>query len=1531
MKRIPLVLFVFVLMLQAALLYSQNRELSQQEQQQLMSYPELKMPESYKNKSIPYMVDNSQLEYFRPMFSQAGMSCGQASSTGILFTYEMNRARDVAANVNEHLYPTHFVYDWAAGDWGSNGVSYYHTLEVLRTVGTPNQEEYGGTIDAGGNLRWMTGYDLYYSAMHNRVNSVYCIKNLNTAAGIQTLKNWMNDHMDGSEHGGCAIFYSTVPYPDANLPAGTEEAGKYVITELYAGTSHSMALLGYNDSIRYDYNGDGQYTNNLDINNDGVVNVNDWEIGGFKMCNTYSGGPSWADGGFCYLTYKAVAGGAFWNAVVHVMYINPTYEPTLTIKSTVTYDKRKRIKIVAGMTTDLLSTVPEYYIDFPIFDFQGGERYMTGGTAEIDKTLEFGLDITAFLNYLQPGQQAKFFLKVMENDVEAYGNGQINSFSVIDYSSGTASETICPQTNVTITNNTATAVSLTKTVNHHPPELDDDFLPPGAILSDYSHTLTASSGTPPYTFSFDTEYDIHSSTGTFPTGGSSLSISGFTAVNPGFSFPFAGSTYSTIYVSNTGLIVFQSGFSTSLPYNVDDDIVFAHAKCIAPYYNAGITSTVKKQTGSGWIILTFDNSVLDYSVKLFENGDIEFIYQNNAMSASSIYSIGVSQGDIRNVQRLIFPNQTNIPNGFSYYLTARQAPTEFQLSPEGVLTGIPTQEYVSEDFYFKVTDNHNLIDRKTLPFVTDGLIMQFIPHTPDDDIPEYNETVDIEITATNPMTSAVTGISVTMTSADSYIIITDANATLPNINPGANTNLLNALQFQINANTPDQHTALFNFSVSSDQDTWNYAKTFTVNSPKIQPGDVTITDGNDNVLGAGENATVTVEIFNSGHAPASHINISLSTSDPYLTLNSDPADIANLAASGMAESSFSVSAASIIPETHIAVITMQVVADNGYTCSESFEVTIHTPVITAGSLTVNDGSNFCLDAGETTEINIPLNNVGQISAHNVVAQLSTYDEFVTINEATYSTPSINFGESAISSFNISVSSDAPLAHYVVFNLHITAADGFDVTIQVATIVGLMIENFESGDLTLFDWITTAPAPWFITTEEPYEGSYCLRSGDINDSQSTTLSIENTVVVEGDISFYYKVSSENYYDFLEFLIDNVVIASWSGTHPWSQYNYTVATGTHTFAWRYRKDGSISNNSDCAWIDYIVFPAVNGLPPVFALEPASVEKWMYSDETDTDTILISNAGGGIIDYTVGVDFIDVKSTKNITGSTLTCNTNSFMAGGTYDFVFTAHNASNDSEWLKSITIDFPAGFIVNSYTDFIGGSGGNLISTDPVGDGASVTWTTANQWGVIYDGESAVVTVNVTISSGFGNMLADIDYTLTGDIYGAEPHTLEGVILMANQGNFWLTVIPFSGQLLSQSETELYLNFNTEGMDNGYYYANLSITHNNEVSVVPITLHIVTVDVPESVQENVQIYPNPFSNTVYINTANLTEPIHRIEITDVQGRLLYVCSNREISANGNCIWLNTQGFISSTGIYFVKIVMEQKTEIYKLIKE
>ncbi|HNQ68912.1 MAG TPA: T9SS type A sorting domain-containing protein [Bacteroidales bacterium] len=1534
MRKLFLLLFVLSLSIFGI---SQNnyksvepQPLSHQDEQLLLSLPDLIMPESYKSKSIPYKVDHSESPHFRDMFAQSGMSCGQASSTGICFTYEMNAARDLNADVNSHLYPTGFVYNWDAGDWGSSGVSYYHTLEVLRMVGTPNQEEYGGTIDAGGNLRWMTGYNLYYSAMHNRISHAYKI-NVGDENGLLILKNWMNDHLTGDEDGGCAIFYSTVPYPDATLPAGTEDAGKQVITSLSASTSHSMAILGYNDSIRYDYNGDGQYTNNIDITGDGQVTMADWEIGGIKMCNTYSGGPTWADGGFCYIMYKAIATGAFWHDVVHVMTVNPTYNPLLTAKVNITYSNRKRIKVYAGIATNPSASVPEYVIDFPILDYQGGDRPMTGGSTEIDKTIEFGLDLTPLLNMINPNAEAKYFIQVYENDADGWGTGTLNSFSLINYSSGSPTETVCTEPAQTIPQNGIATLSIISSENYDPVEITTTELSTGAIMSPFSQQLTAEGGTEPYTWSFDMDFNISESISSFPAGGTSLTGSGFIAVPLGFDFNYYGNAYNTMYVSNTGLVVFESGFSPSLPYlSGHDEIVFIHTRCIAPLYCSSLISSLKTISEAGYKTIIWDNATIDFSMTIFDDGKISFAYDNSVLTNLIEYSCGVSNGDEKNFQKLHFDNPNSISPGFTYTLIPFEIPEEFEISKNGLLTGFPTVTYLAEDFHFKVIDNNGLTDKKTLPFVTDGLILSFETHTPDDNIIEYAETVTLDVTATNPLVSPVTGIEIVVSTSDPYITITDNTAVCPDLNAGNFSLIPDAFSFNVSPLIPDNYSFQLNFTVSSDQDTWQYYFNFNAFAPHIEHGEPTVDDGNDNILAVNETADIILAMTNTGGSDVHNLVITASTTDEYITINEAIQNITALEPTEFENVVFNITSADDVPNQHIAIVNIEIAGDNGFLQNLQIELVIHTAIITVLSNFVNDGDNNCLDPGETSDVIFTVKNIGLVEATNLTITLTTEDPLITINTAPIAISELNAGNSEPLTFNISVDPDCDMAHFTELHLNVVADHGLNVNLSSYLIIGILQENWESGGFEVFEWTNGGDEPWYIVTDNVYEGTYSLKSGNIGHSQQSVLEIDMFVVADGEISFARKVSSENNYDFFEFLVDDVVKLSLCGEIPWGIYSYNVTTGLHNFKWRYRKDFMDIGGLDAAWIDNITFPAVNNIPPVLSCPVSEIHKTMNTNQLNSDPLTISNIGGGVLSF--DIDIIPVgKSTKNIEGTTLTANIQTFLPGNTYDVIFTLSAESPDYEWIKTLNIDFPDEVIVNSSTDLIGPSG-TLFSNNALGTGADLVWTTTETWGQIHQDETATCTVNITFDDSYTGLTSSWPFTISGDIYGSEPHSVSSEFELNNENSFWLSISPMFGEIPYNSDFELSLLYNTTDMAEGVYYADIKISDSESSLTIPVEL---TIDfTAEMIETNsdvfFDVYPNPFYSNINVSYLSEAKCRGSIFVYDITGKTI-------LNPVKDCIFnkgKNTFSFSIDTnlseGIYLIKVVTENAVLTKKIIK-
>jgi hypothetical protein len=167
---------------------------------------------------------------------------------------------------------------------------------------------------------------------------------------------------------------------------------------------------------------------------------------------------------------------------------------------------------------------------------------------------------------------------------------------------------------------------------------------------------------------------------------------------------------------------------------------------------------------------------------------------------------------------------------------------------------------------------------------------------------------------------------------------------------------------------------------------------------------------------------------------------------------------------------------------------------------------------------------------------------------------------------------------------------------------------------------------------VFPWEMSGDASWIISPES-YEGAWCAKSGDINDYDTSTMSVDLNVTAAGDISFQYKVSSESNYDFLRFYLDGSELGSWDGEQGWAEFSYPVTAGEHTFTWSYTKDVSVSNGGDCGWVDYIVFPPI-GAPPVpeIAVSPVSYDVTLPPGGITVEPLDIENSGDGELSYSI-----------------------------------------------------------------------------------------------------------------------------------------------------------------------------------------------------------------------------------------------------------------------------------------------------------
>ncbi len=145
-----------------------------------------------------------------------------------------------------------------------------------------------------------------------------------------------------------------------------------------------------------------------------------------------------------------------------------------------------------------------------------------------------------------------------------------------------------------------------------------------------------------------------------------------------------------------------------------------------------------------------------------------------------------------------------------------------------------------------------------------------------------------------------------------------------------------------------------------------------------------------------------------------------------------------------------------------------------------------------------------------------------------------------------------------------------------------------------TVVVVEPEPIFDDVLSGFDQATNAHASWAEATDQVLSGNLSLKSADISGSESATIIIDGEFLA-GTLSFFYRVSSEESYDYFNFYLDNQLVITVSGTQDWSEFSQLLSQGYHSFKWEYKKDQSTSHGDDAAWIDQVKLPPVNLLPP------------------------------------------------------------------------------------------------------------------------------------------------------------------------------------------------------------------------------------------------------------------------------------------------------------------------------------------------
>ena len=314
----------------------------------------------------------------------------------------------------------------------------------------------------------------------------------------------------------------------------------------------------------------------------------------------------------------------------------------------------------------------------------------------------------------------------------------------------------------------------------------------------------------------------------------------------------------------------------------------------------------------------------------------------------------------------------------------------------------------------------------------------------------------------------------------------------------------------------------------------------------------------------------------------------------------------------------------------------------GQSWTSSIPLYLNAPVIQFTTVEIDDSmgdGNGYADPGESCTLVIGVQNAGHALANDCHLTISCDSPELNISTDNFVIGDLD--QDGTTQIGIDFSTDANIPDGTLFHLDISLQSGeYSANYEYLLTVGIPMESFESGGFDHLGWYHSGDQPWFVTDDQAHSGSYSARSGAIGDNEISNLIIYADVLVDGEISFYFKTSTEYKKDYLKFYIDNKIKHFWSGENDWTQVSYAFAAGNHVFEWRYYKNNKNASGEDCVWIDDITFPracVITGIEETVGTEsvifPNPCNGTFHIEiEDESDLVVINSLGQKIIDQKV-----------------------------------------------------------------------------------------------------------------------------------------------------------------------------------------------------------------------------------------------------------------------------------------------------------
>ena len=341
----------------------------------------------------------------------------------------------------------------------------------------------------------------------------------------------------------------------------------------------------------------------------------------------------------------------------------------------------------------------------------------------------------------------------------------------------------------------------------------------------------------------------------------------------------------------------------------------------------------------------------------------------------------------------------------------------------------------------------------------------------------------------------------------------------------------------------------------------------------------------------GLNHWVHGELYNIGDATAYQVHAAVTTDCEYVISHGSNFTIDEFAPNSTRQFDHIglIELANNIPDNTVFTLELTTyVGDVTHTTQKNYIA--KAPNLQFAEIEVDDSQgdqNGYIDQGEYITLKIRGKNIGHALAPEAYLTATCDDDRLQLTNTTIAIGDVDIDGNFTA--ELGFTSDFDILGGTIFHINLELHTGSYLTpYDYSFSIGVALETFESGDFSFVEWEHYGDQHWFITDDEVHSGTYSARSGEIDDNEASYLYIYADILHDGEISFWFKASTEYRKDLFAFFMDGDKKDWWSGEIDWTFVSYDFEAGSHVFQWIYDKSGSGQSGSDCAWIDDITFP-------------------------------------------------------------------------------------------------------------------------------------------------------------------------------------------------------------------------------------------------------------------------------------------------------------------------------------------------------